>query len=277
MTDLDDRALVREPRLDATTTPPPRRRGNGPIFAIAAIGLVLGGLASWWWTRSPGTSAPQTAAAPEAPATPSGEASRPLPPLHQMDTFLRALLGGLSSSPELARWLATDDLITQMAHAIDRASRGQSPARDLAVLRPSGTFEISRSRPTAIDPASYARYDGLARVVSSLDARSAAAAYRTILPRLDEAYRNLGRSEGTVDQAVAVVLQLLIDTPVVRDPVYLVPGTGATYAFADARLESLRPVQKQLLRMGPDNVARVQERLREIKQAIDSTAPAAVP
>jgi hypothetical protein len=241
--------------------------------AIAIAGVVLGGFGAWWWTRSRDAAPQPPAAVTESAVTPAAEQTRTLPPLHQMDTFLRALLGALSSSPELARWLATDDLITQMAHAIDRASRGQSPARDLGVLRPSGTFEVSRTRPVTVDAASYGRYDGLARVVTSLDARSVAYAYRTIQPRLEEAYRNLGRTEGSVDQAVMLILQSLIDAPVVQDPVRLVPGTGATYAYEDPRLESLQPVQKQLLRMGPANVARIQERLREIKQAIE-TAPA---
>ena len=84
--------------------------------------------------------------------------ARPLPPIGQMDTFLRALLGGLSSSPELARWLATDDLIQQMANGIERVSTGQSAARDVPVLKPGGTFGTSGSSQRAtIDSASFRR------------------------------------------------------------------------------------------------------------------------
>ena len=100
----------------------------------------------------------------EAVLPPDAEAARPLPPLDQMDTFLRALLGTLSSSPELARWLTTDDLIRQMANGIDRIANGASPASELAVLQPKGAFAASsgaaRSRwiRRAID-----RYDGWPR------------------------------------------------------------------------------------------------------------------
>jgi len=52
-----------------------------------------------------------------------------LPPLDQMDPYLRTLLRGLSTRPELAAWLATDNLIQQMALTIDRVSRGASEGK----------------------------------------------------------------------------------------------------------------------------------------------------
>jgi hypothetical protein len=275
MHELDDRTLLRTDHLDDGPVIAPSRSSRALIMVVATLGLLLGGAGAWWWTRdrSPVTGPPAAASGTEAVVAPSSEVARPLPPLHQMDTFLRALLGSLSASPELARWLATDDLIRQIANGIDRISRGLSPASELAVLRPQGLFAVSRrDRAMTIEPASYRRYDGLATLVSSLDARSVADAYRTIQPRLDEAYRGLGRAEGGIDNAVSIALQMLIDTPVVRGPVRLVPGAGATYAYADPELEGLRPIQKQLLRMGPDNVVKIQERLQQIKQAIETPA-----
>lgn len=244
-----------------------------PVPIIAALGLIVGAAGAWWWTRTPPPTAPtQTATfGTDAAVVPPAEPPRPLPPLDQMDIFLRALLGTLSASPELARWLATDDLIVQMAHAIDRVSRGQSPAGELPVLRPDGAFRATGStRQLTLDPASYRRFDGIASAVASLDARAVADAYRTIQPRLDEAYRALGRSDNTVDQAVRVALQVLIDTPDVSDPIRLIPGAGASYSFADPQLQTLAPAQKQLVRMGPANLDRVRTRLREIQAAIEA-------
>jgi hypothetical protein len=276
MDNLDDRLLVRDPELSGPEAVAAPRSSSTTIVLIAVAGLLIGAAGAWWWARdrSPG---PQSAAATsptEGAIAPSAATAQPLPPLGQMDTFLRALLGALSPSPELARWLATDDLIRQMANAIDRVSRGASPARDLTVLRPAGTFVTAgRTNQMTIDPTSYRRFDALAATAASLDARSVAEAYHIIRPRLDEAYRGLGRTEGSVDQAVSIALQVLIDTPSVQGPIRLVSGPGATYAYADPRLEALLPAQKQLLRMGPDNLARVQTRLREIKVAIETSGP----
>ena len=113
-----------------------------------------------------------------------------------MDGFLRPLLSALSSRPELARWLATDDLVRQLATAIDQAAAGASPARDFKVIAPASPFVAAgRGSRRTIDPASYRRYDGLVQTVTSIDASSVAKIYKTIRPRLNEAYRRMGNPE----------------------------------------------------------------------------------
>ena len=273
MDHFDDKPLDRAPQQDPLPTER-RRPALAPILVIAAIGLLLGGLAAWWWTRTDRTPPPVVATNSSEAAVPVAEVpARTLPPLGQMDTFLRALLGALSSHPEFVRWLATDDLIRQMARGVDRISRGQSPAADVRVLRPTTDFSVQRRGTTmTIDPASYERYDRLADMMESLEARGVAEAYHTIQPRLDEAYRALGRSQTGVDHALDVAVQLLIDTPVPSEPIALVPGPGATFAFKDPELEQLAPIQKQLLRMGPDNMRRIQARLRVIRDELRNSA-----
>ncbi len=46
------------------------------------------------------------------------------------------------------------------------------------------------------------------------------------------------------------------------------------YEYADRTLEALTPAQKQLLRMGPANVARIQAKLREFQAALAIPPPA---
>jgi hypothetical protein len=273
VSEFDDRPLVRpeaQPEPDAALPP----RADSRLFiAIGVAAVLLGGVGAWWWAgRNAAPSPSQVVTGTEGVLAPDSEAARTLPPLGQMDTFLRALIGALSSNPTLARWLATDDLMRQMAVAIDSVSRGQSPAKNLAVLRPQDVIAVRGQRAQmSIDPQSYRRYDSLTAAVMSLNPKGVAEAYRTIQPRLEEAYRALGTSENTVDEAVIVALQVLIATPDVRDPIRVVPGKGATYAFADPQLEALPPIQKQLIRMGPANAAAINERLREIADAIAAT------
>src|SRR5262245_28378961 len=104
--------------MSDTTTPDAR-----PI-AFIAIGLVVilaGG--AWWFSRSsPASNAsPKAVNATDAPIDkPAAAPPVDLPPLDRMDDFLRPLLSALSSRPELAKWLATDDLVRQLAKAIDQ-------------------------------------------------------------------------------------------------------------------------------------------------------------
>jgi hypothetical protein len=275
---FDDQTLVKsDPAPDSPLDSPPgagRRATAIWIAAAIAAAVVIGALVRWW-TLDTGDQQPQAAVTANAGGT---DVAMPpptvLPPLAEMDPFLRVLLGTLSARPELSRWLATDDLIRQMAVIIDRLSLGSSPAKDLRVLTPEAEFEIvTRGRGHAIDPQSYRRYDGLAETVATLDAASVARIYRTIKPRLSEAYRALGRSENDIDAAVAIALEKLASTPTAPDPIALREGKGATWAFVDPALEALDPAQKHLIRMGPANQARVQAKLKEIGAALQRENP----
>lgn len=244
-----------------------------PIAIVAVAIVVLLGGGAWWMSRSTSRAAdnttPKAVTATEAPLEAAPARPVNLPPRDQMDAFLRPLLAALSSRPELARWLATDDLIGQLAAAIDQASTGASPARDFKVIAPASRFiPGGRGSSRVIDPNSYQRYDGLVQTVTSIDAASVATIYKTIRPRLNEAYQQMGNPGRSVDHAVQLAIDILLDTPVVKDPIAITPGDGG-WQYADADLEALTPTQKQLLRMGPANVDRLLVWLRALKAALE--------
>lgn len=242
------------------------------IIAVALVVFLSGG--AWWMLRSsrtPQNATPSGVAATDAPVDKPPPPPVNLPPLDQMDDFLRPLLAALSSRPELVKWLATDDLMGQLAAAIDQASAGASPARDFKVIAPSSPFAAAgRGGRRTIDPASYRRYDGLVTTVTSIDASNVAKIYKTIRPRLNEAYQRLGNPTGDVDRALQQSLDLLLNTPVVKDPIALAEGDGAGWVYVDDDLEALQPTQKQLLRMGPANVDRLLVWLRALQSALQS-------
>jgi hypothetical protein len=49
-------------------------------------------------------------------------------------------------------------------------------------------------------------------------------------------------------------------------------GETVAYSYVDARFEKLSSAQKQLLRMGPQNVRKVQKKLTELKSALNLAA-----
>lgn len=247
---------------------------GGPPLAPIAIGgalivALLGGGAWWMWRQPPATNTtPPAVTATEVPiTTPSAPVA--LPPLDDMDAFLRPLLTALSNRPELTRWLATDDLVRQLAAAIGQASQGDNPSSGFKELAPRSPMTIARrNNRRSIDPTSYRRYDGLVTTVTSIDASAVARIYKTIRPRLNEAYQNMGHPGGSVDAAVKQALDLLVSTPVVKGPVMLVEGSGARWAYEDADLESLSPTQKQLVRMGPAHTDAVLVWLRALQAGL---------
>jgi hypothetical protein len=271
---IDDRDLEKSPESEFGQRP----HGGAPLAPIAIAGaLIVLMIAAGAWLMSrrtpPATSAinqsNRAVAATDAPLEMPAEPPVVLPPLDQMDGFLKPLLSALSSRPELARWLATDDLVRQIAAAIDQASEGKSPSRDFKMLAPQGRL-TTQGRPSqrTINPESYRRFDGLVAALTSIEPSAVAKIYRTIRPRLNQAYQAMGNPNRDVDNALRNAIDIVLDTPVVEGPVRIVEGGGAAWDYADPELESLLPTQKQVVRMGPGNAEKVLLWVRGLKNAL---------
>ena len=258
----------------------PSSPGPRVVLLAVLVALALGGGLWYYVTRqradaaaavSSSAAAPSPGAALTAPAL----AAADLPPRAEMDPYVRALLATLGTHPELLKWLATDDLVGAIATAIDRLAQGQSPARDLAVLRPTQGFAVARhSNVTRIDPATYARFSPLVAAVTTVEPAALAAAFTTIRPRLEEAYVAQGHPEGGFDAAVRKAIEVVASTPEVPDDAALVPGVGG-YAYADPAFERLPAAQKHVLRMGPDQARQVREAARRFGAALAAQTAAA--
>jgi DUF3014 family protein len=210
-------------------------------------------------------SAPVPAPAPKAKEGPLVQAENiPLPPLAETDALVRQLLVKLSSHPKVLAWLATGGLIENFTVATLNVSEGKSPTLHWRTLAPQARFTIlNTSRGPMLDPKSYHRYDDYAAAIGALDAPGTARLYLTLKPRIMEAYRNLGYPEGDFDPVLERAMHELVAAPGVPNEVPLSEKV-ITYKFTDSNLESLSGAQKQLLRMGPDNMRTVQAKLREI-------------
>lgn len=261
-------------RLDRTDEASPLGGGRGPgrpVIAIVIALLVVGAAAAVYILlgRRPAESPVRTTTEQPVQDTAAGPKPEPgenipLPPLDVTDPIVRKLVGQLSSHPRVAAWLATDGLIRNFALVTLNVSDGKTPTRYLRALAPGARFRV-RATATGpyVDGRSYERYDDYADAVDGLDARGTARLYRTLRPRIVEAYAELGVAEEKVDEVLERAIAHLLATPVVDSDVPLRQKT-ISYALADERLESLSPAQKQLFRMGPRNVRIVQAKLRDV-------------
>jgi hypothetical protein len=273
MTSLDDLPL--DTGREGSATPAPSARTSpGARVAIAAVLLMAAVAVGVWYVvagrRADGT--PTPAAARDAVSTSPVEESAlnvtDLPPLGEMDPVVRQWLARLGSSPALLSWLATDDLIGSLVGAVDDLAQGRSPARDLAVLRPTQGFgSRRRDDVTVVDPASYARYAPIVQAVTAIDPAALADVVVRWSPRLEEAYRAQGHPDGGFDLALARAIDTVVKTPDVGPDAALVPGVGGL-AYADPAYEKLPPAQKHLLRMGPDHVRAVRDAARQFGDAL---------
>lgn len=183
--------------------------------------------------------------------------------LDESDKLIRELAKELSSHPELARWLMTKDLIRIFVAAVDNIAEGQSPRPHIRFFSTKGKFQVSKRGETFyIDPRSFKRYDLVAEVFNSIDIEGTVTLYRRSKPVIQEAYRDLGYPDKDFDKTLTKAITELLKVPAVNN--LSVEKEVITYKMTNPRLERLTEAQKHLLRMGAENIQKIQEKLREL-------------
>ena len=272
-------------------------------WLIVIILMVLGGIAWYLFdVREPAVEeAPpppivEQEAAPPAPVEPPPEPvistpepttepvieAPPLPALADSDPVVIESLEGLVGAEPVAQFVAHEDLVSRIVATVDALSSQQVPAAIKPVEGPGGEFQAtadddpqsvvldSAGDPIpqyVVDPVNYARYTPYVEILEAAEPEDIAAAYREYSPLFEEAFRQLGYPEGDFNQRLRAVIDELLATPDVTEPPRLIKPE-AYYLYADEDLESLSAGQKVLIRMGPENAARVKARLAAIRGAL---------
>ncbi len=237
------------------------------LLAAVALGIYFGFFRK---EQSPGpvvvvetTSEPQPEAKIKAPEPPFE-----LPSLLDSDAALRRMVGQLSLNPDFIKWALSENLIRRFVAAVENVANGVSPVSHLEPIEVEGAFEAFQiGDHFFMNPQSYARYDGIAAAIGSIDARGAASLYSSFKPLLDEVYQDLGYPGGDFSDLLQRAMSRLASTPVIPGQIRL-EQKMLSYEFADAGVESLHLAQKQLLRTGPTNQRVILAKIREIAREI---------
>jgi len=265
------RSAASSPALSARR----RRRPAGPAGKVAGVVslLILAGGLGWWILRPGDDADPPVAFTPEAtqPMTPPALPSAPpleLPELSASDAFIREVVSRLSSHPQLAAWLVPNDLVYRFVGAVVDLAGNSTPAEHVRHLTPNESFSTEQSGGrTVIAQASFRRFDLLAATAASLDTRGTAELYVQLLPLMEEAYAELGIPNFTFTETVQLALNNVLAAEVPAGP-FEVVGQDGVYVFTDPAIEDLRGLEKQLIRMGPQNAGLLQQSLRELAVAL---------
>lgn len=258
-------------------------------WAGVVIGIAVLVGAYWWLYRPDAAVAPSEPSASasvlsdESPAVaepeaepaiahplpepePSGAA---LPELEDSDASAMAEARRLFGDAQANRWLVPRELIRRTVLFVDSLDREALPMWLRPLRRVPGAFEVvTQEQAIQIAEANTRRYTPLVAMLEQIDMAALAATYRRYYPLFQDAYARIGnpRARYFNDRLVGIIDHLL-DTPVVDEPVALV-RPKVLYLYADPELEALSSGQKAMLRMGRENAARVQARLREFRSAI---------
>lgn len=270
------------PPGDAVLTFKRRRRGwgGGPgrgFFVAVGIVAVLAAAAWWGWSwfqgepEPPAAVAVDTAAVDTMPPPATGmvdmEPFEDLPPLAESDEWVREEAAELSSDPQWPSWLGRDGLVGRVVLGVVNVAAGESPAEQLPFLQPSDTFAVVvEGDRTFADPENGRRYNAAVGALTSLDARASARFYRGMSPLLEAGLRELGLVDREFDDLARSALDLVLEAEVPEGPLE-VEHDGAVWVYVDPELETLSPATKHLLRIGPDNLLRLQDWARSFAAA----------
>lgn len=205
--------------------------------------------------------------ASEEPA-PEPEPEPELPPVSESDPYVREVLEPLDDNPVYEQWLQTDDLAQKSASVIDGLARGKVLRKVIPMEAPEEPFAVERDGDRILMAESnYRRFDPLTEAFTNVPPEQMAESFQSLRPLLESAYGELGKSEDMLDNSVIAAIDRILATPEVEYPIPLKQESVA-YQYADPELESLPEVQKQIIRMGPENAERIKEYLRQVREEL---------
>ena len=256
-------------------------------WLVIVVALVALGAAAWYFrdlfvseppaVAGPGVETPGDEVRlgpihPLEPAEAAGEDGRtlvPLPPLDDSDGYFSLALTDIFG-PGLARLLVSEALIDKVVASIDNLPRSHVSEKVRPVGQLGGSFIATipdDDDQVFLSGENHARYDELVNTITAADPEVVVGTYRRFYPLFQEAYVRLGYPDGYFNDRLVEVIDHLLETPEVDEPLALT-RPNVLYEFADPDLESLSSGQKLLLRMGPDNAARIKKMLAEVRALI---------
>ncbi len=200
--------------------------------------------------------------------TPEVEPAIKLPPLDESDTMALQSAQQLSSLATYSPLLIKTDIIRNFVVFTDNFARGDLLANFSPLIKPADKFSVlKRDNKIYLNEQSYNRYDPYVEIINSIDIEFMISQYTKLKPLFDQAYQEIGYPEGAFGSTLIEAIDTALDAPVIREPIALV-APSAMYKFADPELETLADAQKLMIRMGPDNMLKLQEKLQEIQSAL---------
>ena len=174
---------------------------------------------------------------------------------------------------QLRKYFNLQEQARRLVITVDNLPREHVPSQ-LRVTR--GVPELLRVKKDGetitLDPSNYERYDRIIGYVEKMDARKIGRLYAKFYPLLQRTYEETGFPEERFHDRVLAALDDMMDAPRPTGPIRLVQPK-VLYRFEDDHLENLSAGQKIMIRVGPDNAARLRKVLARVRAAIAAHDP----
>ena len=192
----------------------------------------------------------------------------PLPELNDSDKEIRSAASQLNPTLKWAEWITTDEAIRKFVVVIDNLSTGKISRKYLPIPKPKDKF-LSTQEGTRryLDKASFERYSPYISLFESIDNDMASALYQRYSPLMEQAFSELGYTERNFHDTLLQAFEVLLSAPVVTENIELIQPS-VFYKYADPDLERAPDAHKQMIRMGPENTAKLQAKIRQLQAVL---------
>lgn len=204
---------------------------------------------------------------PEATDAEPAEPARELPPLQQSTD---EIIQRLQQQEQVVEPLQSEQLIRDAVVFVDNLRNGVVVKEAAVVQGPKAQFRVlEQDGKIYIDPRSYDRYNTLVDWFVSLDTNVLVGMLEDYQPLVQEALAEIGYPDTAPETVLLEAIDMLMQTPSVGTVIELT-DESVMYRYADPALEALPDAQKQMLRLGPDNMRRVKLKLESLREALES-------
>ncbi|TEW55325.1 DUF3014 domain-containing protein [Psychromonas sp. RZ22] len=192
-----------------------------------------------------------------------------LPLLDESDPIILTTLTEVSEPGLVAEKLLKHDLLRSSVVFIANFSNGEFISNFSPLTAINQPFIIeSRNQEIFVDPRSYERYDNYTNYIVSIDSHKIVEHYKKLKPLIDEAYAEIARPGANFDDALNGAIEMVLSVPIVTEPIKL-NSPSVMYRYSSLELENLNDAQKLMLRMGPDNLMKIQNKLQSLQTELD--------
>ena len=192
-----------------------------------------------------------------------------LPSLNDSDGFVLEGISALQNGLEAIRLLANDQLARKFVVFVDNISRGEFPQtglpyRSLTQEMPAENIDDNLF---VMDDSAFKRFDQIVDTFVSIDTDAAIVLYRSLSTLFQQAYGEIGFRDVNFDDTLRSAINNVLRTDNVEGPFQLVKPS-VMFLYADASIENLQDVHKQLIRLGPDNTQKLKAKLRNFSSQL---------
>ncbi len=192
-----------------------------------------------------------------------------LPALGESDSFIRERLQQIAEGAALLSYLVDDQMVRGFVILVDNISQGNLPQTNLPYRAVEGEFPVRTvdNNLFELDEAGFRRFDRVVNALVDIDTDQAMMLYRLASPLFQQAYAELGYGDVSFDNTLSRAIRNVLATDDIEGSIQLVKPS-VMYLYADSDIEAMSDIQKQMLRIGPDNREKVKSKLRQVMQQL---------